>query len=72
MNWDTVEGNWNQWKGRLKEKWGDLTDDDIQMLDGKKDQLAGKLQERYGMARDQAERELDAWATGYRDRDNDL
>lgn len=69
MNWDTVEGNWNQWKGRLKEKWGDLTDDDIQMLDGRKDQIAGKLQERYGMARDQAERELDNWANDYRDRD---
>jgi len=61
MNWDIVQGNWTQWKGRLKEKWGDLTDDDIQMLDGRKDQLAGKIQERYGIARDQAEREIDEW-----------
>jgi uncharacterized protein YjbJ (UPF0337 family) len=65
MNWDIVEGNWNQWKGRLKEKWGDLTDDDIQKLDGKKDQISGVLQERYGMARDEAERQLDEWATKY-------
>jgi uncharacterized protein YjbJ (UPF0337 family) len=65
MNWDIVEGNWNQWKGRLKEKWGDLTDDDIQKLDGKKDQVSGLLQERYGMARDEAERQLDEWASKY-------
>lgn len=63
MNWDTVQGNWTQWKGKLKEKWGDLTDDDIQMLDGKKDQLAGKLQERYGIAREEADRQLDEWAS---------
>ncbi|MBC8066520.1 MAG: CsbD family protein [Chlorobia bacterium] len=63
MNWDTVQGNWTQWKGKLKEKWGDLTDDDIQMLDGKKDQLAGKLQERYGIAREEAERQLDEWTS---------
>ncbi len=67
MNWDIVQGNWTQWKGRLKEKWGDLTDDDIQVLDGKKDQLAGKLQERYGIARDEAEKQLDEWASGYND-----
>lgn len=67
MNWDIVQGNWTQWKGRLKEKWGDLTDDDIQMLDGKKDQIAGKLQERYGIARDEAEKQLDEWASGYND-----
>ena len=67
MNWDIVQGNWTQWKGRLKEKWGDLTDDDIQVLDGKKDQIAGKLQERYGIARDEAEKQLDEWASGYDD-----
>lgn len=67
MNWDIVQGNWSQWKGRLKEKWGDLTDDDIQMLDGKKDQIAGKLQERYGIAREEADRQLDEWASGYND-----
>jgi len=63
MNWDIVEGNWNQWKGHLKEKWGDLTDDDIQRLHGKKDQLAGAIQERYGIARDEADRQIDEWAS---------
>lgn len=66
MNWDIVEGNWTQWKGRLKEKWGDLTDDDIQMLDGKKDQLAGKIQERYGIARDQADKEIEEWTERFK------
>lgn len=65
MNWDIVEGNWTQWKGRLKEKWGDLTDNEIQELDGRKDQLVGKLQERYGIARDEAERQLDEWTSTY-------
>lgn len=67
MNWDIVQGNWTQWKGRLKEKWGDLTDDDLQMLDGRKDQIAGKLQEKYGIARDEAEKQLDDWAGSYKD-----
>lgn len=65
MNWDTVQGNWNQWKGHLKMKWGDLTDDEIQKLDGRKDQIAGLLQEKYGIARDQAERDLDEWVSEY-------
>jgi uncharacterized protein YjbJ (UPF0337 family) len=59
MNWDRVEGNWKQFKGKVKEKWGDLTDDDLNVIDVKKDQLAGKLQERYGYAKDKAEREVD-------------
>ncbi len=67
MNWDIVQGNWTQWKGRLKEKWGDLTDDDLTMLDGKKDQLAGKIQERYGIAREEAEKQVDEWASSYKD-----
>ena len=63
MNWDIVEGNWNQWKGHLKEKWGDLTDDDIRQLDGRKDQLAGAIQERYGIAREEAHRQIDEWSS---------
>lgn len=62
MNWDTVEGNWKQFKGTVKEKWGKLTDSDIDTLSGKKDQFLGKLQERYGYSRDEAEREMDEWA----------
>ena len=62
MNWDQIKGNWTTFKGKVKEKWGQLTDDDLTTIDGKKDQLAGKLQERYGYAKEQAERELDDFA----------
>jgi len=57
MNWDQIEGNWKQIKGKVQEKWGDLTDDDIDVIAGKKEQLVGKLQEKYGMAREEAEKE---------------
>ncbi|MCC6793801.1 MAG: CsbD family protein [Candidatus Hydrogenedentes bacterium] len=59
MNWDKIEGNWKQFAGDLKARWGKLTDDDLTVIAGKRDQLAGKLQERYGYAKDRAERELD-------------
>src|SRR5262249_52272632 len=62
MNWDQIAGNWTQLKGKIKEKWGKLTDDDLTTIAGKRDQLAGKLRERYGYAKDQAERELDEFA----------
>ena len=62
MNWDTIEGNWNQFKGKVREKWGDLTDDDLDRIGGKREQLVGSLQERYGMMRDEAERQADAFA----------
>ena len=68
MNWDIVEGNWNQWKGYLKEKWGDITDDELQQLDGRRDQLSGMLQKKYGIARDQVERDLDDWVSTYREK----
>lgn len=61
MNWDQIEGKWKQMKGSVKEKWGKLTDDDLDSIAGKRDKLVGKLQERYGYARDQAEKESDAW-----------
>jgi uncharacterized protein YjbJ (UPF0337 family) len=61
MNEDTLKGQWNQLKGSLKQQWGRLTDDDIAQLDGTKDKIIGKLQERYGIARDEAEREWDHW-----------
>ncbi|MGO4884869.1 MAG: CsbD family protein [Bryobacteraceae bacterium] len=64
MNWNEVEGKWNQLQGKVREKWGKLTDNDIHTIGGKKDQFLGKLQERYGMARSQAEKELDAWMQG--------
>lgn len=59
MNWDQVEGNWKQFKGKVKERWGKLTDDDITSIEGKRDQLVGRLQKQYGYGKEQAERELD-------------
>ena len=61
MDWDRVAGNWKQMTGKVKEKWGDLTDDDISAMNGKREQLEGKLQERYGYAKDQARQEVDSW-----------
>lgn len=49
--WNQVEGNWNQFKGTMKEKWGDLTDDDLQQMEGRRDRIVGKIQERYGEAK---------------------
>ena len=56
MNWDRVEGNWKQFSGKVKEKWGQLTDDDLAKVNGNREQLEGILQERYGYAKDQARR----------------
>ena len=53
MDWNRVEGNWKQVKGKVKEKWGQLTDDDLDVISGRRDQLEGKIQERYGLAKDQ-------------------
>ena len=62
MNWDRIEGNWKQFKGAAKVKWGKLTDDDWDAAAGRRDQIAGRLQERYGYAKEDAERELDEWS----------
>jgi uncharacterized protein YjbJ (UPF0337 family) len=62
MNWDRIEGNWKEFKGKAKEKWGDLTDDDLDVIAGKRDQLVGRLQKCYGWERDMAEKEADAWS----------
>lgn len=61
MNRDTIAGNWKQMRGKIRERWGKLTDDDLDTIAGKRDQLVGKIQERYGQAKDAVERELDAW-----------
>ena len=61
MNWDQIAGNWKQVKGVVKEKWGKLTDDDVDVIAGKRDILLGKIQERHGIAREEAEKELKAW-----------
>lgn len=59
MNWDRIEGNWKQFSGKIKEKWGVLTDDDIARINGKRDQLVGRIQERYGISKDEAQRQID-------------
>jgi len=61
MNKDTVEGNWKQLKGKVKEQWGKLTDDDFDVIAGKRDQLVGRIQERHGISRDEAEKQVKDW-----------
>ena len=61
MNWDQAEGNWKQLKGAVKQKWGKLTDSDLDMIAGKRDQLVGKIQHSYGVGKEDAERELSEW-----------
>jgi uncharacterized protein YjbJ (UPF0337 family) len=61
MDWNRIEGNWKQFKGRAKEKWGRLTDDDLDVINGRQDQLEGRIQERYGLAKDQAKKDVEAW-----------
>lgn len=64
MNWDRIEGNWTQFKGKVKETWGKLTDDDYDQIAGRQDQLVGRIQERYGIARDEAEQQVKQWSDG--------
>ncbi len=61
MNWDRIEGSWKQLAGHAKAQWGDLTDDDLVVVAGRREQLAGKLQERYGMAKEVAEQQIAEW-----------
>jgi len=61
MDWNRVEGNWKQIKGLAKEKWGKLTDDDLNVINGRREQLEGKIQERYGLAKDQIRKDIDDW-----------
>jgi uncharacterized protein YjbJ (UPF0337 family) len=61
MNWTTIEGKWQQVKSDLKARWAKLTDEDIDLLEAKKDKLVGKLVERYGMLKDEAEKQVDEW-----------
>jgi len=63
MNWDQVAGSWTNMKGKVKEKWGKLTDDDLDVIAGKRDQLLGRLQQKYGYTKEEAEREIDRWET---------
>ena len=61
MNWDIIEGKWEQWKGDARIQWGKLTDDELDVIAGNKDKLAGKIQEKYGVSREKAEDAVDQW-----------
>jgi uncharacterized protein YjbJ (UPF0337 family) len=63
MNWDIIEGNWRQLKGKALEKWGKLTEDDLDRLDGKRERIVGRIQEVYGISKDEAERQVNDWGT---------
>ena len=66
MNWDQAEGKWKQYSGKAKEKWGKLTDDDLEVIRGRRDQLIGKIQERYGIVKQEAEKQVDEFARAFR------
>ncbi len=61
MNWDQIEGNWKQLTGQVQQKWGHLTNDDLDVVERRRDELVGKIQERYGVAKEEAERQVDDW-----------
>ncbi len=61
MDWNRIEGNWKQFQGKVKAKWGKWTDDDLAMVNGRREQLEGKIQERYGQSRDQIRKDVDDW-----------
>jgi uncharacterized protein YjbJ (UPF0337 family) len=67
MNWDQVEGKWKQVKGSIRERWGKMTDDDLEIIAGNRDRFVGKLQERYGLAREDAQKKADEWAKTLRE-----
>ena len=67
MNWDIIKGDWQQFKGHVKEQWGELTDDNLDQIDGKRDQLAGKVHEAYGVTTDQAETQVKAFEEKHKD-----
>lgn len=67
MNWDIVEGNWKEFKGKVKEQWGSLTDDHLDVIAGKRDRLAGQLQKSYGVTKDEAELQITKFETRNKD-----
>ncbi|WP_280538896.1 CsbD family protein [Chromohalobacter sp. 11-W] len=62
MNWDQIEGRWTEVKGKAKASWGEMTDDELDQVAGKRDQLIGKLQAKYGITKEEAEKRADDWA----------
>lgn len=67
MNWDRIEGNWKKFKGSVRQHWGKLTDDQLDVVSGKRDLLAGKIQETYGVSKDEAEKQLTTWQESQKD-----
>ncbi|MFP5404868.1 MAG: CsbD family protein [Gammaproteobacteria bacterium] len=67
MNWDRIEGNWKQFKGRIRAQWGKLTDDHVEMIGGRREELSGKIQEAYGCSKDEAERQIREFETSLDD-----
>ena len=66
MNWDQVKGKWKQARGEAKKQWGKLTDDELAMIDGQRDLLIGKVQEKYGIAREEAEKQVKKFESGFK------
>ena len=64
MNWDKIEGDWKQFKGKVQSQWGKLTNDDLDVINGNQQQLTGLLQKRYGIAKDEADKQLKTWLNG--------
>lgn len=71
MNWQQIEGNWMKAKGKVKEQWGRLTDDDLDVIEGKREQLAGKIQEAYGVSKEEVERQIQAFEALQKDFNKD-
>jgi uncharacterized protein YjbJ (UPF0337 family) len=67
MNWEQMEGSWKQVKGKVKERWGRLTDDDLEKINGRRDQLVGQIQEKYGIAREVAEEQLQQFLVAFQE-----
>lgn len=65
MNWDRIEGNWKEFTGSAKEHWAELTDDEVQEAEGNREQLSGLIQKKYGVAKDEAERQIDAFVAKF-------
>jgi len=61
MNWDQIEGRWNEYKGKAKQQWGKLTDDDLDVVEGRRDELLGKVQHAYGVSREEADKQISKW-----------
>lgn len=72
MNSDQMQGKWKQMKGTVKERWGKLTDDDVDVINGQNDQLVGKIQEKYGIAKEEAQRQVEDWMRSDVPKESDL